>query len=113
MLMLGFLLWLFGYRLLFRFAGEVTLVRLVGLAVVCASLTALTETTWYALRTGFDAWLIFLANFDFSYEIRPAWWVLAVGLAIAAASWVWRQRTTALRIWSRASSGATGVQSAS
>src|SRR5262245_25745370 len=57
MLMLGFLLWLFGYRLLFRFAGEVTLIRLVGLAVVCAALTAVIETTWYAVRTGVDAWL--------------------------------------------------------
>jgi sulfoxide reductase heme-binding subunit YedZ len=113
MMMLGFLAWLFGYRLLFRYAGEVTFVRLIGLAVACACLTAIAETTWHAVRTGVNAWLIFLANFDFSYELRPAWWVLAAGLAVAAASLMWRQRTTARRIWSRALSGATGVQSAS
>ena len=112
-LMLGFLAWLFGYRLLIRYAGEVTFARLVGLAIGCACLTAVAETTWHAARTGLNAWMIFLANFDFSYEIRPAWWVLAAGLAVAAASLLWRQRTTARRIWSRAFSGATSVQSAS
>jgi sulfoxide reductase heme-binding subunit YedZ len=113
MLMLGFLTWLFGYRLLFKYAGEVTLARLVGLAVVSGATTAVAETLWHAFRTGVDAWMIFLANFDFDYEIRPGWFVLATGLAIAAAGWIWRQRTTARRIWSRAFAGATGVQSAS
>lgn len=113
MLMLGFLAWLFGYRLLFRVFGEVTFVRLVGLALVCAGVTAGAETAWHAIRTGFDPWMIFLANLDFSYQIRPAWWVLAAGLAVAATGWLWRQRMTARRIWSRAFAGETGVQSAS
>jgi sulfoxide reductase heme-binding subunit YedZ len=113
MLMVGFLLWLFGYRLLFRLAGEVTFLRLIALAVACAGLTALVETAWYALTTGVNAWMIFLANFDFSYEIRPAWWVLAAGLSVAAASWLWRQRTAVRKIWSRALSGAARIQSAS
>ncbi len=113
MLMLGFLAWLFGYRLLFRFAGEVTFARLVGLAVLCACLTAVAETTWHAVATGVNAWMIFLANFDFSYDIRPAWWVLAAGLAVAVAGSLWRQRAIARRIWSRAFAGETRVQSAS
>jgi sulfoxide reductase heme-binding subunit YedZ len=113
MLMLGFLAWLFGYRLLFKFAGEVTSVRLIGLAAVSAALTAVSETTWYAVRTGVDPWLVFSANFDFSYEIRPAWLVLASGLAVAAAGWIWRQRTTLRKMWSRAFVGEAGVQSAS
>ena len=113
MLMLGFLVWLFGYRLFFALAGEVTFLRLVALAVLSAYLTALTETGWYAFKTGVNVWMIFLANFDFSYDIRPAWWVLAASLAVAAASLIWRQRTTVRRIWSRAFAGETGVQSAS
>jgi sulfoxide reductase heme-binding subunit YedZ len=113
MLMLGFLAWLFGYRLLFKFAGEVTFVRLVGLAVASATLTAASETTWYAVKTGVDPLLIFFANFDFSYELRPAWCVLASGLAVAGAGWIWRQRTTLRKIWSRTFVGETGVQSAS
>ncbi len=113
MLMLGFLAWLFGYRLLFKFVGEVSFVRLISLAVVSAFLTAISETIWHAVRTGIDPWLIFSANFDFSYEIRPAWWVLATGLAVAAAGWIWRQRTMLRKIWSRAFVGETGVQSAS
>ena len=36
MLMLGFLVWLLGYRLFFELTGEVTFVRLVGLAVLSA-----------------------------------------------------------------------------
>ena len=112
-LMLGFLTWLFGYRVLFAVAGEVTSVRLVALAVASAGLTAAFETAWYAFTTGVNAWMIFRANFDFSYDIRPAWWVLAAGLALALASLLWRQRTTARKIWSRAFSGEAGVQSAS
>ena len=113
MLMAGFLVWLFGYRLLFRFAGEVTELRLVGLAVASACLTAVFETAWYALRSGANAWMVFLANLDFSYEIRPAWWVLAAGLAVAFASLIWRQRPSARRTPSRAFAGSTGVHSAS
>ena len=113
MLMLGFLAWLFGYRLLFKIAGEVTFVRLLGLALVSAAITAVSETTWYAVKTGADPWLILSANFDFSYEIRPAWFVLASGLVVAGTGWIWRQRTTLRKIWSRAVVGETGVQSAS
>ena len=113
MLMLGFLAWLFGYRLLFKFAGEVTFVRLVGLAIVSAAITAVSEATWYIVKTGVDPWLIFSANFDFSYEIRPAWFVLASGLVVAGTGWIWRQRSTLRKIWSRAVVGETGVQSAS
>jgi methionine sulfoxide reductase heme-binding subunit len=113
MLMAGFLVWLFGYRLLFRFAGEVTELRLVGLAVLSACLTATIETAWYALRTGVNAWMVFLANFDFSYDIRPAWWVLAAGLTVAIASFIWRQRPSARRTPARAFAGSTGVHSAS
>jgi sulfoxide reductase heme-binding subunit YedZ len=117
MLMLGFLTWLFGWRLLHKFGGEVTALRLVGLAVAAAAATALVETGWYAFMTGVNAWRIFLANFDFAYVIRPAWWVLFAGLGVAAAGWGWRllrpnQRPTVRRTSSRAVSGRAQTQSA-
>lgn len=90
MLMLGLLSWLFSWRLLHRFRGAVTVPRLIGLAFASAATTALVETGWYAAMTGVNAWRIFLANFDFSYVIRPAWWVLLAGLAVASAAWGWR-----------------------
>jgi sulfoxide reductase heme-binding subunit YedZ len=86
MLMLGLLIWLIGYRLTHRFAGDVTPARLLGLAVVAAVLTATAETCWHAAATGVDAWRILAAHLDISYGLRPAWWVLAAGVAAAASS---------------------------
>ncbi len=65
---------------------------LVASAIVCGVATALMEATSYAVSTriGFDR--VIWSNLDFTYQIRPAWWVLATGLAIAALA--------ALRGWS-------------
>jgi hypothetical protein len=42
----------------------------------------------YMLTSGVDARRILLARFDLDVEVRPAWWVLATGLAVAAiGSW--------------------------
>jgi sulfoxide reductase heme-binding subunit YedZ len=115
-LMLGFLLWMFGYRLLQKRAREVTLWRLTALGVTAAALTAIIETGWYHFRTGVNSERVFLSNFDFSYMIRPTWYVLAVTLAVVVAAWLWRLRpqgTSAPNTVSRAASGATRVQSAS
>jgi sulfoxide reductase heme-binding subunit YedZ len=83
MLMAGLLVWLAGYRLLHR-RGEVGARRLIGLAVVAAAFTALAETTWYAIATGVDPWLILRAHLTVAFGLRPAWWVLIAGLAAAA-----------------------------
>lgn len=92
MMMAGFLLWLFGYRVAQRMSGDVTLVRRLGLSIAAAVLTAAIETTWYATMTGIDPWRVFMANWDFSYTIRPAWWVLFAGLAVTAVTWLWSLR---------------------
>jgi sulfoxide reductase heme-binding subunit YedZ len=84
-LMAGFLFWLFGYRLANRYAKPVTIMHLLGLAVMSTLLAAVLEASWFAVRTGVDAGRVFGNNFDFEYEIRPVWWVLAAGLAVAAA----------------------------
>jgi sulfoxide reductase heme-binding subunit YedZ len=115
MLMLGFLCWLFGFRIVQRIYRQVTIPWLIALAVASGAITMITETLWYRALTGVDAQRIFLANFDFSYVIRPAWWVLGVGLAVALAAFLWGLRPQAKRprrTSSTAASGATRVQSA-
>ena len=56
---------------------------LVGVAVVAGLVTAAVEFAWYGLATGVPPLRVLSANLQFSYQIRPAWWVLAVGLAAA------------------------------
>jgi sulfoxide reductase heme-binding subunit YedZ len=86
MLMFGLFAWLMGYRLTHRFAGDVTPARLLGLAVAAAALTATAETCWHAAATGVDARRILAAHLDITHGLRPAWWVLAAGVAAAAPS---------------------------
>jgi methionine sulfoxide reductase heme-binding subunit len=115
-LMVGFLLWLFGYRILQRIARDVSYVRLLMLAVVCSVLTMVLEIGWYHVRSNVPIERILRANFDFSYIIHPAWWVLAATLAIPFVVWLWRlrpQRSAARKTSAKATSGATGVQSTS
>jgi sulfoxide reductase heme-binding subunit YedZ len=112
-LMAGFLMWLLAYRLLYRRNGEVTALHLVLLACGAAAVTAIGE----AMTSGVDARRVLLAHFDIDMEVRPAWWVLAAGLAVAAVGF-WRQKParqlpSARRISPSAVSGVAQVQSGS
>jgi sulfoxide reductase heme-binding subunit YedZ len=116
-LMAGFLFWLLAYRALYRRNGEVTPLHLVLLAGATAMLTAVGEAALYTFTSGVDARRVLLAHFDWDMEVRPAWWVLIVGLAIAAIAF-WRQRPARQRpsarpISSGTISGAAQVQSGS
>ena len=116
-LMAGFLIWLLAYRMLYRRNGEVTSLHLVLLAGGAAAATAAGEALIYRFTSGVDARLVLLAHFDIDMEVRPAWWVLAAGLAVAAVGF-WRQkparqRPSARLISPSAMSGATQVQSGS
>ncbi|TMJ88792.1 MAG: sulfoxide reductase heme-binding subunit YedZ [Alphaproteobacteria bacterium] len=116
-LMAGFLIWLLAYRALYRRNGEVSPLHLVMLAIGAAVVTAVGEAILYLLTSGVDARLVLLAHFDLDMEVRPAWWVLAAGLAVAGAGF-WRQkrarqRPRAPRISRGAVSGAIQVQSGS
>src|SRR3954447_8854784 len=115
-LMAGFLAWLLAYRGLFRRNGEVTPLQLLLLAVAAAIFTAVGEALIYMFTSGVDARRVLLAHFDVDAEVRPAWWVLAAGLGVAALAF-WqkpaRQRTSRRPISSSAMSGATQVQSGS
>lgn len=116
-LMAGFLLWLLAYRVLYRRNGGVTPAHLLALTLAAAIVTAVGEAAIYMFTSGVDAWRVLLAHFDLDMEIRPAWWVLAAGLAVSAIGlWRWkpsRQRASARKASSAALSGATQVQSGS
>lgn len=90
-LMTGFFLWLMGYRVIASRGYKDGLVPLLALSVVAALLTAGVEAAWYGIATGVGGWRPLLANLDFSYSIRPAWWVLAAGLAVTLVSEVRRR----------------------
>jgi methionine sulfoxide reductase heme-binding subunit len=116
-LMAGFLIWLLAYRGLYRRNGEVTPLHLLPLAVGTAAVTAIGEAMLYLFTSGVDARRVLLAHFDIEMEVRPAWWVLTAGLAVAAVAF-WRQKRTrqrpsARRISPSALSGAIQVQSGS
>lgn len=97
-LMSGFFLWLMGWRVIVswrRWTGREPVpgvADLLVLAVAAALLTVATEALWYAVATGVDPWRVVRSNLDFGYSVRPVWWVLLAGLAVAAAAW-WRGRT--------------------
>lgn len=90
-LMAGFLAWLLGCRVLIWRTGELTPLHLLLLAGAAATATAAGEATIYMLTSGVDARRVLLANLDFDMEVRPAWWVLAACLAMAAVGF-WRYK---------------------
>jgi sulfoxide reductase heme-binding subunit YedZ len=79
----GLFLLLMGYRLIRRFELPEGPLGLAALAVAAGIATALLEAGWYAAATGANAAMVLSANLDFEYDIRPAWCVLAVGLALS------------------------------
>jgi methionine sulfoxide reductase heme-binding subunit len=116
-MMAGFLVWLFGYRLLHRWTGDVTVWQLLALAVMAALATAGGEAAWYSVGTGVDASRVLAVNFDPDAGLRPAAWVLICGIALAAVALVFRlrkaQRPPGRRSSPRAVSGVTQLQSGS
>lgn len=60
---------------------------LAALAALAGLATAAIEYAWYGLATGIPPGRVLAANLQFSFSIRPAWWVLAVGLCIAVLAW--------------------------
>ncbi|HSI40683.1 MAG TPA: ferric reductase-like transmembrane domain-containing protein [Xanthobacteraceae bacterium] len=85
-LMAGLLAWLFGWRAVQARGLGTRPLALAALALAAGLATALIEAAWYALATGIDPALVLQANLAFDYSVRPAWWVLAAGLSVAAAS---------------------------
>jgi sulfoxide reductase heme-binding subunit YedZ len=83
-LMAGFFLILIGYRVLARLRRADDVLALLGLAVLAGIGTAFIEAGWYQFINHVPASRVLPANLDFSGDIRPAWWVFAVGIGIVA-----------------------------
>lgn len=83
-LMAGWLLLMMLYRLAHARGFELTSPWVLGTIAVLAALgTVAIEYAWYALTTGVPPGRVLAANLQFSFSIRPAWWVLATGLGLA------------------------------
>ena len=80
----GLLTWLFGYRLLawWRDTNELSILHLLGLAVVVSVLTFAGEAIGIGIAFGVSPLRVLDSVFDFDAGIRPGWQVLAAGLAV-------------------------------
>ena len=82
-LMAGFFLLLMLYRLAhWRGFSLASPLVLAAIAVLAALGTAAIEYAWYGIATGVPPGRVLAANLQFSFSIRPAWWVLATGLGV-------------------------------
>lgn len=101
-LMMGFLIWLLAWRAVQRWRREVGVAWLLVLAVFAGLATAAFEAGWYGVLTGVRATRVLGANLMFDIAIRPAWWVFAAALAVAAASlaaqWLWPREPARARL---------------
>lgn len=84
-IMTGIFLLLLAYRIAPRLRGDLSLWQSAGLAVALAFATALSEALWYAFAYGAPLAQVLATNFDFSYAIRPCWFVLGAGLILFTA----------------------------
>lgn len=84
----GFFILLMAYRVAMKFRLALTPLVLAACAVAAGLATALMEFTWYGLATGVDPFRVLSANLVFAYGLRPAWIVVAVGLAVALIPWI-------------------------
>ncbi|WP_020174311.1 sulfite oxidase heme-binding subunit YedZ [Methyloferula stellata] len=78
-------------RALMRFVRDPAPWALAALAIGISLATALFEAGWYSLAKGAPFLFVLDANLDFSFAIRPAWFVLAAGMTLVAAR--------ILRVW--------------
>ncbi|TWT05002.1 sulfite oxidase heme-binding subunit YedZ [Reyranella sp. CPCC 100927] len=95
--MAGLFVWLMAYRVVVwrgRWEGRLADWWPLLLTVLATAGTAIGESIYYWIKLGVDPTRVLAANLMFSPSIRPAWIVLAIGLAVAAAA-------AARRDWTR------------
>jgi len=76
---------LLAERLSRRFVRDPGPLVLLGVAAACAFATACVEAAYYVFKSGAPFLDVLATNVDFSYTVRPAWYVLGVGLVLVAA----------------------------
>ncbi|MGE3248367.1 MAG: sulfite oxidase heme-binding subunit YedZ [Beijerinckiaceae bacterium] len=96
-LLSGLAILLGGYRLLQRRSRDVPMWQVFLLAALAPLATALVEAGYYHFSMNAPLAPVLNANFDFSYEIRPAWFVLAAGgaMVLVKGYGLWRNRKAA------------------
>lgn len=75
----------------FARSGAPAALLVIGAAIAGGAATAGSEYLWHLTMSGLPAGRVFAANFDFSYEIRPLWWamaILAAPLPLLAPKWI-------------------------
>ncbi len=82
----GLYFWLMGYRIMAKRGYKEGFLPLLILSVTASILTAAVEATWYGVATGVSVERVLMANLDFSFQIRPMWWVLFAGLGVTVLS---------------------------
>jgi len=84
-LMAGIFGLLLAFRVAWHWSGDLSVgqVALVGVAATLA--TAFGEAAWYAGSAGAPILLVLGANLDFSYIVRPAWFVLGAAAVLVGA----------------------------
>jgi sulfoxide reductase heme-binding subunit YedZ len=80
----GLLVFLMACRVATARGAALTPATLAGLAVFSVAATMALEAAWFAVATGVPAGRVFLANFQWAAQPRPAWIVGLAGLAVAA-----------------------------
>jgi methionine sulfoxide reductase heme-binding subunit len=83
----GLFTWLMGYRLVAwwrRGEGELSAILLLALSIVVALLTFAGEAVGIGIAYRVSPWRVLQSAFDFAYDIRPGWYVLAAGLVVVA-----------------------------
>ncbi|HUB64974.1 MAG TPA: protein-methionine-sulfoxide reductase heme-binding subunit MsrQ [Methylocella sp.] len=99
-IMAGVFSLLLGYRIARRRLGDLSPSQTGGLALAVALATALGEAVCYAFSYNAPLIQVLAANLDFSYAVRPFWFVLGVGfiLFIARLGRPWMAGETAASI---------------
>lgn len=96
-LLAGVCILLAGFRLLYGYGRHTGWWQLCLLTIFAAVCSAFVEAAYYTFSMNAPLLVVLQANFDFSYEIRPAYWVLVLGVLMMAAKTVGlyflRQRT--------------------
>jgi len=88
-LLAGFFMLLMFYRLAqWRGLSLTSPWVLIAIAIAAALATVVVEAAWYGLATGVEPRRVLAANLQFSYSIRPTWWILATGLSVAVLGYV-------------------------
>jgi len=74
-------------RLPRRFGRTLTPSLTLALAAATTALVAAVEAGYYALAMGAPFEALISADFSLELGLRPCWWAMAAGLALAAAGW--------------------------